>query len=118
MPAALPRPVQMADSSPAASFGQTHFDAQELRDSYGIPLHQSFAYMQQLHDNETQAVAPSAQYCDMRASQDPYHYDHEHQQTQDAYFMNSSSCETSESSDNGCSYTRLLNPSSPMTEEQ
>lgn len=89
-----------------------------MMDSYGIPLHQSFAYMQQLHDNENQAVAPGAQYCGMGASQDPYHYDTEHQKaTQDAYFTNSS-CDTSESSDNGCSYTRLLNPSSPMTEEQ
>lgn len=115
MPAALPRPVQMAESCPAAVLGQAHFDAQELRDSYGIPLHQSFAYMQQLHDNETQAVAPSAQYYDMRPSQDPYAV---HEKNQEAYFLNSSfeTCRSS-SSDNECSFNRLLNPSSPMTEE-
>jgi hypothetical protein len=84
------------------SLGQSLFDAQELRDSYGIPVHQSLAYMQDNHG--------------VHAPQDPYHYDPKPQMNQDDYLLNSDFM--TESSDNGHSFCHLFNPSSPMTEEE
>ena len=50
----------------------------------------------------------------MTAPQDPYQYDYKPQVNQDDYLLNDF---MTDASDNGCSYTRMMNPESPMTEE-